>query len=114
MQLRSQQVKPAIKTITKTRIKTKDEAMELFSKTRAEYLTRARKVAQQIVAARSVKTITVDDVRKVCPVPKNINPSVLGALFCKSDWVIVGFEQSTRAVAHSRFIRRYTPIGVNA
>lgn len=81
----------------------RDIALALLERTRAEYLERARAAADEL--ARKNLTVTIDDVRAVCPPPAGIDPRVLGSVFKRSDWRPVGFAQSARPACHARHVR---------
>jgi hypothetical protein len=81
----------------------RDAVLALLERTRSEYLERARAAAEEL--AKKTRTVTIDDVRAVCPPPAGIDPRVLGSVFMKSRWVPVGFAQSARATCHARHVR---------
>ena len=83
---------------------TKQEALDLFEKTRIEFLDLCRWVAVKI--ARQKGNVTVDDVRAEVKLPLNIDGRVLGAVFNKRDFEKVGYTQTRIKTSHSR------PIGV--
>ena len=85
----------------------KDEALGRLELHRQEYLTSAREAAITLYMLKQVP-ITVDDIRKTCPPPPDIDPRVMGAVF-KQDWVAVGYTQSKRKVNHGRVIRTFEP-----
>lgn len=71
-----------------------------------DYLTAARAVARELAAKRD--SITVNDVRKLCPVPEDKDPRVLGALFRHRDFEATGeFVRSSRKTCHNRPIQRF-------
>lgn len=78
--------------------------LQLFEEYRADWLARAREAARCLGATG--RTVTVDDVRAVCPPPDGIDPRVMGAVFRNKDWECLGYERSTRATCHNR------PVGV--
>jgi hypothetical protein len=80
------------------------EVLPRFEALRAEWLEEARAIARRLGADGS--TLTVDDVRRLCPPPQGIDPRVMGALFTKSEWVCVGYRRSSRGICHNR------PVGV--
>lgn len=76
---------------------------DVFEITQPDYLAKARAVA--IRHAELHGTVTIDDVRRVCPVPKNVSPNVLGSVFCGKLWKCTGITTSSRVAAHGRMIR---------
>ena len=87
-------------------IASKEEALDLFEMTRAEYLAKARKTALGLFKG---KPITVNDVREVCPPPKGMDGRVMGAIFRTDDWVMIGYTPSLRA--HKRPIAQFVRAG---
>lgn len=85
-------------------LETKEDALEALERARSEYLTAARAVAYRLGASREV---TVDDVRKYCPPPKEIDGRVMGAIFNTPDWEHSGYTRSTRATCHKRPISKF-------
>lgn len=72
--------------------------LPLFNQTRAEWLKQARQTALSI----HKDTVTTDDIHKHCPLPDNIDPRVMGAVFTRKHWRKVGYTQSTRKACHHR------------
>lgn len=66
----------------------------------AEWLVEARQAIFEV--GRSGAYLTIDDVREVCPPPGN--GKVMGAVFQKKYWKIVGYVCSDRRVSHGRRI----------
>ena len=75
------------------------EALDLFEATRANYLSVARSTAEQM-SKLTGKPITVDDVRKACPLPDGVDARVLGGVFRAKCWVKVGHTYSKRDECH--------------
>jgi len=80
-------------------------AMDLFEEHRSAYLRRARAVAERL--ARENGTVTVNDVRAVCPPPVHIDGRVMGALFAGKHWHMTCYNKSTRKEAHCRAVASY-------
>ena len=80
------------------------EVLPLFEQNRAQWLAAARAAAEKL--GREQTTVSIDDVRAVCPPPANIDPRVNGAIFNSKRWELVGYRQSDRKTCHGR------PIGV--
>ena len=75
------------------------EVLPRFEAMRSEWLEGARAVARRLGADGAV---TVNDVRRLCPLPPGIDPRVMGAVFNKSEWVCVGYKRSSRSTCHNR------------
>ena len=74
--------------------------LPFFEEHRAEWLEEARSAAYTIGSRGG--TVTIDDVRRVCPPPDDVDPRVMGAVFTRSDWRKVGYMNSRRG--HGRHI----------
>ena len=88
-------------------IEAKEDALDLLERTRKEYIAQARDTALAIARFKP-GPITVNDVRKLCPPPDEIDPRVLGAVFRtgkNSMWKPVGYVRSERA--HARPIMQF-------
>ena len=84
--------------------------LEQHELSKPEYLARARAAARELLATR--ESITVNDVRAVCPVPNGMEPRVMGAIFRTADFEATGeFVQSGRKTCHNRSIRRFRLAG---
>jgi|ERR1044072_4310940 hypothetical protein len=86
--------------------------LEQLQLARADYLEQAREAAFKLL--RSKDYITVDDVRKECPPPDNIDGRVMGAIFTKKHFESVGFSRSVRVACHHRPIQRFRLKGTEA
>ena len=69
--------------------------LPLFETHRAEWLEQARSAAYAIGCKGG--TLTINDVRRVCPPPEEFDPRVMGAVFLRSTWRKVGYLSSSRA-----------------
>jgi len=78
----------------------RQNALTLLEATRADFLARARSVADQLSLTK--KRLTIDDIRDICPPPDNIDPRVMGAVFNTGDWTSVGYKRSRRKTCHQR------------
>lgn len=77
--------------------------METFEETRGDWLTQARAAAKKLLAIHA--TITIEDVRAVCPPPDDIDPRVMGAVLRTGpDFVKVGYRTSERPESTGRQI----------
>jgi len=81
------------------------EVLPRFEAKRAEWLEEARAVARRLGADGAL--VTVNDVRRLCPLPPGIDPRVMGAVFTKAEWVCVGYRRSSRATCHHRPIASF-------
>lgn len=73
--------------------------LPLFEATRADWLVEARESAERLGL---IGTVTIDDVRKVCPPPSDVDPRVMGAVFEHKKWEKTGYVSSTRG--HGRAV----------
>ncbi len=74
-------------------------ALDQFEVNRAEYLSMARGTAKALYL-KTRKPVTVDDVRRECPLPEGCDARVLGGVFRGKEWVKVGAVFSNRAACH--------------
>ena len=83
------------------------EIAPVFELTRKGYLDMARDVARKLLETQ--ESITVNDVRDICPPPKSFDPRVMGALFSHKDFTSTGeFVNSKRSTCHRRPIQKFT------
>lgn len=87
---------------------TKQEAMDLFAKQRAEFLEYCRWVAIKLYKQKG--NITIDDVREEVKLPMNINGRVFGAVF-NDDWELVSYVKTTRQTSHGRVVGVWKYLG---
>ena len=80
---------------------TKEEALELLKKTRREFLAKCRQTAFDV--CRQKGEVTIDDVRKVNPLPEGMDGRVYGAVF-DSNFTLVGYTRTKRRTSHNRNI----------
>jgi hypothetical protein len=69
---------------------------------RGAWLTRARGVARNLAAQRG--SVTIDEVRALCPPPDDVDPRVMGAVFKRPEFELVDYIESRRKVCHGRHI----------
>lgn len=80
--------------------------LDLLEETRPDYLALARNAARKLLETQD--TITINDVREVCPPPADIDPRVMGAVFRCADFEATGeFVLSSRTTCHRRPIQRF-------
>ncbi len=84
---------------------TRDAALDAFEEHRGNWLGEARSVAYRICVEQGYAT--VDDVRRRCPPPKDVDPRIMGAIFNTSQFRTSTITNSDRAVCHKRPIRRF-------
>lgn len=72
----------------------------LFEEHRADFLSSARAAARAIATSRG--EVTINDVRAVCPPPKDVDPRVMGAVLRTPEFEVVRYERSARAECHNR------------
>ncbi len=91
---------------------TREDALEALEIARKEYLVKARGWAKWLSGVRSHSLlVTVDEVRKLCPPPDDIDPRVMGAIFNTSDWEWAGYIKSRRKACHGRPIAQFRYVG---
>lgn len=76
------------------------EVLPLFQERRGDYLALARAAARML--AHKNGTVTVDDVRAICPPPDGVDGRVCGAIFAGREFERVGFVNSQRKTCHGR------------
>jgi hypothetical protein len=84
------------------------EVLPRFEAARADWLAQARAAAELL--GQKMACVTVDDVRKVCPPPPDVDPRVMGAIFKtgkRGPWIKVDGERSVRRTCHHRPIARF-------
>ena len=80
--------------------------LDLLETHRPDYLTAARDAARKLLETRA--SITINDVRDICPPPSDIDPRVMGAVFRHRDFEATGeFVLSSRNTCHRRPIQRF-------
>jgi hypothetical protein len=81
--------------------------LDLLETHRPDYLSEARDAARKLLETR--ESITVNDVRAICPPPADVDPRVMGALFRCKDFEATGeFVTSARSTCHHRPIQKFT------
>lgn len=77
-----------------------------LERARKEYLTRAREAALKLLETKD--TITINDVRDLCPPPKQFDGRVMGAVLTTSDFKATGeYVKSSRSTCHKRPIQKF-------
>lgn len=74
--------------------------LPLFEQTRSDWLTEARAAARKIAAENG--EVNINEVRAICPPPKDIDGRVMGAVFTRKEFVRIGFQNSDRKECHGR------------
>lgn len=80
-------------------LETKQQALNLFEKTREDFLRHCRWTAHRIAERKG--EITIDDVRLQVKLPDGIDGRVFGAVFDK-DWEKTGYVNSKQKENHGR------------
>jgi len=88
--------------------------MDLFEKTRAEFLAHCRWVAKRI-AQQNNGYVNIDQVREQVVCPEGVNPKVFGAVFSNGEFERGSFTITKRKTSHGRMIstwywKNYKPI----
>ena len=84
----------------------RDSALDALEIAREDYVEAARAAAYRLLETQA--SITINDVRDICPPPAGVDPRVMGAVLRAPRFVRVGYVQSDRKTCHSR------PIGLFA
>lgn len=85
--------------------------LDLLEEHRPDYLAQAREAARRLLRDRD--SITINDVREICPPPADIDPRVMGAVFRTSEFEATGeFVLSSRTTCHRRPIQRFRLSGI--
>lgn len=87
------------------------DILPVFKQTRMKWLVLARGKARAIAMEHG--SVTVDDVRVVCPPPAGLDPRIMGAIFRSPSFVAVGYQKSVRKTCHQRPIAVFKLVGVS-
>lgn len=80
--------------------------LKVHELTKPEYLAEARATAIRLLETHD--SITVNDVRELCPPPSSMDPRVMGAIFRTADFEATGeFVLSSRSTCHKRPIQKF-------
>ena len=79
---------------------------DLFKKTKAEWLTKARETASKLLEDQYA--ITIEDVLEVTPLPKYLHRNTIGNVFKTDDFKPIGWLPSKRTAMHGRPVRNWT------
>lgn len=85
------------------------DVMRHHEETKAAYLEKARSFAK--VYSKVCGSVSINEVRDAVPVPDDIHPSVLGAVFRGHQWQPDGYTVAKHPSAHARTIRTYKYLG---
>lgn len=91
--------------------KIKERQLALHQEHHADFLERCRTAARKIAKRRKCGTVSINDVRNAVNIPPGVHPSVLGAVFNRSEWRVVGYTTAEHASAHGRAVRVYVNRG---
>ena len=81
----------------------KDEAMDAFEQSGREWLMRARSAAAHVCRLRGM--VTTDDVLAIGGMPPaGLHHNIIGAIFPRGTWEIVGYTKTQRPEGHARRI----------
>jgi hypothetical protein len=81
------------------------QTLPLFEVFRGDWLTEARAVARKLCQQHG--SATINQVRAICPPPKDADPRVCGAVFHRREFESIGYENSDRRACHGRPISRF-------
>lgn len=83
----------------------RDEAIEKLELSQGDWLRKAKQIAFDLCIV--IGSFTVDDVRRICPPPKDCDPRIMGALVRDKRFEPLDFVNSRRVTSHYRAIRRF-------
>lgn len=78
----------------------RDQSLDLLERTRADWISRARIVAHNIILRKG--WVTADDLREVWPVPDDWDARVVGAVFRDRRFLKIGSTATERVSSHRR------------
>jgi hypothetical protein len=83
-----------------------EEWLAVHERTKPDYLAAARDAARKLLETR--ESVTVNDIRAICPPPPGVDPRVMGAIFRHRDFEATGeFVLSSRSECNHRPIQRF-------
>lgn len=71
------------------------------------FLWNCRMVAEDLALKTRDGVISIDDVRRACPLPEYIDGRIYGAVFKQDEWIALGFTQTSVKSSHGRLIRKF-------
>lgn len=87
----------------------KRAVLDTLEAVRADYVRRARETARAIYA-RTLRPISIVDVRLACPPPPEADGRVMGCILRAPEWRCVGETASGRRVCHNRHVRLFVRV----
>lgn len=95
-----------VQSTPKTGTQIRDAVLDDLERRNREWLAKARMFAADRAMMRG--EVSINDVRENVPVPPDIHPNVLGAVFRTGDFKQIGWTTAAHPSAHARAIRVYT------
>jgi hypothetical protein len=83
----------------------RDAQLDMFQVRDAEFLASCRALA--VAVCQEQGTVSINDIRAQIPLPAEMHPSVLGAVFKTKQFEACGYTEATHPQAHARVIRIY-------
>jgi hypothetical protein len=83
----------------------KEQALDNHEDTKSQYIQHARSFARQ--HSKEQGQVCINDIRKSVPVPEDMHPSVMGAVFRGEMWEAIGYTTAEHPGAHRRVIKIY-------
>lgn len=83
----------------------RDSQLALFEMRQAEFLERCRALAVEVCKRQG--SVSINDIRRLISVPPGVHPSVLGSVFKRGGFSVVGFTEANHPEAHARIVRVY-------
>ncbi len=87
-----------------------NDILNQLEQVRREYVDSARNAALDLFQ-RTRRPITVDDIRRICPPPSDIDPRVMGCVLRAPKWMKVQTVNSSRRECHHRPIGSFVWLG---
>lgn len=78
--------------------------LDLFQKSREQWLEEARVAARKLLGLRD--SVTIEDVLELCPRPTYLHRNTTGKVF-NEDFIPIGFAKSKRSISKGRWIRQW-------
>ena len=82
-----------------------DNTLPLYEARRTAWLKRARDAAR--VLGANGRSVTIEDLRRVCEPTPGDDPRVMGAVFLRTEWENCGYVKGSRAESHGRPIAEF-------
>jgi len=85
----------------------RDQQLDMFELRDTEFLSRCRALGVEICRTSATGTVSINDIRALCPRPSGTHPSVYGSVFKGKAFRAVGYTEAVHPEAHARVVRVY-------